>query len=152
MQVILIKFFPSLNSSHISSSLPKQLHVLILSKTNKTKVNIKHTAIKNLHTQHTHTITKVKIKEKNKNKNKSHGAYFVLVNYSWTWDLPWCMVDRPSVPPFQTTYFSIPRSYHLKITVCLGVEFCVHLFFSMLVVLLLLFCFVLFDLNLYRYF
>lgn len=88
---------------------------------NKTKVNMKQKAIKNPHTQHTHNYKsknkrkKEKEKKQTKNKNKSHGVYFVLVNSSWTWDLPWCIVDRTSVPPLQTTYFSIPRSYHLKI-------------------------------------
>lgn len=142
MQFILIKLSPPWTPFTYPHSLPSQLHVLILTKTNKRTNKSKHkTAIKNPRAQrtHTHTITKVKIKEKK--------ATVSILCWLTTPELETC----PGVPPFQTTYFSIPASYHLKIAFCLGVEFCVHLFFSMLVVLLLLLC-VVFGLNLCRYF
>lgn len=37
-----------------------------------------------------------------------HGAHFVYVNYLWTWDLPWSVVDGTNDTPLEKIIFPLP--------------------------------------------
>lgn len=42
----------------------------------------------------------------------------MLTDYSWAWDLPWSVVDKPDVTPLTKTVFLHLSSYLLAITPC----------------------------------
>lgn len=39
-----------------------------------------------------------------------------LDDHFWTWDLPWSVVDTPSVPPLRKTDVPFPRRHQLQFT------------------------------------
>lgn len=121
-------FSPS-PASRSNSPIPYHLNFmspLLLSFKNKNKITKTKIRINK------HIINKTKKKKKRNKKHpfQNHGIHFMLVNYSWTRDLPdcsWCIQGHS----IEGKIFSLPVGINRKWILGLGVG--LHVYFTLLV-------------------
>jgi hypothetical protein len=77
--------------------------------------------------------TKKKMPKESKMFYKYHWIHFVLINYSWAWDLPWCVAEILSNTLLEKKKSNTPirSKYHLHVS-SLAVRLCVPCPFQVL--------------------
>lgn len=111
--------FPLPDPSHLSI-LPTSC-LLSLSSPLSIQTNIKTQKRRPKHTNKQNPNKTKKCQNVTQTSPKNYRVCFVLVNFSWTWDLPWNVLDIPSDSLLEKTDFPFANRNQLKLSSCIGV-------------------------------
>lgn len=111
--------FPLPDPSHLSI-LPTSCW-LSLSSPLSIQTNIKIQKRRPKHTNKQNPNKTKKCQNVTQTSPKNYRVCFVLANFSWTWDLPWNVLDIPSDSLLEKTYFPFANRNQLKLSSCIGV-------------------------------